>query len=95
MYLGYDYFIEFMITPFQQNIRSEFGKELFAQSLFEGFVTKLKVSLIAGVVLALPVYIYHVIRFTFPALKRNEKIAILSGLAVSTLLVWKCVSNFF
>lgn len=91
MYMSYDYFIEFMITPFQENIRSEFGKELFAQSLFEGFLTKLKVSLIAGTILALPIYLYHIIKFTFPALKRKEKVTIISGLGVSILLIWGSV----
>ncbi len=82
----YDIFINYLIVPFQNSIHSELGKELFVQSLFEGFITKFKVSFIIGGFMASPAIIYHILRFIFPAIGKKEKIAIIFGLFISVLL---------
>jgi sec-independent protein translocase protein TatC len=58
-------------------------KQLFINTLFEGFLTKLKISLLAGFIISFPVHLYNAIRFIFPALKVKEKRVIVIGLFIS------------
>lgn len=95
-FLTYDWTIATLIVPFQENIVTEFGKELFVQTLFEGFITKFKLSMSIGVIIALPAIIYHVLRFVFPALRKKERIALILGLLTSiALAAGSCYLTFF
>lgn len=57
------------------------GEMLYMQTLFEGFLTRLKLSILTGVILSLPVHVFNVVRFTFPALSGREKriVAVAAG----------------
>ena len=60
---------------------------LFINTIFEGFLVRVKVALIAGVVLSLPVHLYNVVRFIFPGLTLRERRAISAALAASFALL--------
>ncbi len=95
-FLSYDWTITYLIIPFQENIVTEFGKELFVQTLFEGFITKFKLSMALGLIIALPAIIYHLLRFIFPALRKKERIALILGLITSiALAIGSCYLTFF
>ena len=46
----------------------------------------MKVSLLSGFVLGMPVIVYQIMRFTLPGLNRREKIWLLLGVPLATLL---------
>src|SRR4051794_28045311 len=46
---------------------------LFVTGIFEGFYIRLKVSLILGIVVSSPIWLYHLWAFITPALRRPEK----------------------
>lgn len=60
---------------------------LFINTIFEGFLVRVKVALIAGVVLSLPVHFYNVVRFIFPGLTLRERRAVSGALAASFVLL--------
>ena len=60
---------------------------LYINTVFEGFLVRLKVAVIAGVVMSLPVHLYNVVRFVFPALSRRERRAMGGALFASTVLL--------
>ena len=60
---------------------------LFINTIFEGFLVRVKVALIAGVVLSLPVHCYNVVRFIFPGLTLRERRAISAALVASFALL--------
>jgi len=82
-YLIYPQVIAALMSPFNNLDNSALSDELFITTLFEGFVVKLKLSLILGVILSFPLHLYNLIRFVFPGLKRKEKIWISVGIVVS------------
>jgi sec-independent protein translocase protein TatC len=59
------------------------GGQLYLTTVYEGFLARIKISLIAGIVLTLPVHIYNALVFVFPALTPREKrivsIVVISG----------------
>lgn len=59
---------------------------LLITDVFGGVFIRLKVSFLAGVVLAAPVWLYQLWAFVTPGLKRNEKRYGIGFVAVSTLL---------
>jgi sec-independent protein translocase protein TatC len=65
-----DDFIEFLKEPAEE--RRE-GFQLQFIEPFENFVIYFKVSLLGGLVLAMPVIVYHALRFVSPALHGNER----------------------
>jgi sec-independent protein translocase protein TatC len=79
--------IALLEAPFRQVGESPGDNVLFASSIFEGFVIRLQISFIAGIIATLPVHIYNVIRFVFPALESKEKKIIVVSLVSSFLLV--------
>lgn len=60
---------------------------LFINTIFEGFLVRVKVALIAGAVLSLPVHLYHLVRFIFPGLTGRERRAVTATLAASFVLL--------
>ena len=46
---------------------------LYSYTLIEGFVVKLKLSLMAAVIATLPVHIINCLGFIFPGLRKKEK----------------------
>jgi sec-independent protein translocase protein TatC len=65
---------------------------LFINTIFEGFLVRVKVALIAGAVLATPVHLYNLVRFIFPGLTRRERRAVTAILAASFVLL---LAGFF
>ena len=60
---------------------------LFINTIFEGFLVRVKVALIAGAVLSLPVHLYNLVRFIFPGLTRRERRAVMATLTASFVLL--------
>ena len=82
----YERAIHFLSRPFQ-SLLMQSEHPFFAYTLFEGFFTKVKLSLLLGVVLASPLLLYQLLRFLLPGLKRVEKkivfIALFFGLILA------------
>lgn len=92
-YIFFNPIVAFLFQPFRRvNALSARDEILFVNSLFEGFVVRIKVSILAGIVFSLPVHIYNLIRFVLPGLLPRERRIILASVAVSFVLV---VSSFY
>lgn len=86
-YALHEAILDLLLAPLEP-IRARLGEQqLYATSLFEGFLVRVKVALLAGVVVSLPVHGYNVVRFVFPALQPRERRVIAGSLAVSLALV--------
>jgi sec-independent protein translocase protein TatC len=83
----YDRIIELLYRPLR--VLEESGEEslLYINTIFEGFLTRLKVSVLAGFVLSFPVHLLNVIRFTFPGLSRRERRIVSVTLVCSAVFV--------
>jgi len=66
---------------------------LVISGIAEGFLAQLRMTIIAGLILSLPVHIFGIIRFVFPGLTAREKRIIMIFLAVS--LVFIVVGTYF
>ena len=83
----FDPIIDFLYKPFSTMEGLDTTDTLFISFLFEGFVTKLKISVMAGLTLAIPVIIFMLVRFTLPALKRKEKNVLFGALFCGAILI--------
>lgn len=79
--------MEVLFKPFEQIPATQLGSKLFANTIFEMFMTKLEVSILAGIILTLPVHIYSIVSFILPALIKKERRVLIISLIVSTVLV--------
>lgn len=78
----------YFIFPIVFNaIHSVLKEELYATGIAEGFLTRLRISILGGVFLSIPLFIFQVILFIFPALKKREKIFMLL-LMISTFFLF-------
>lgn len=88
-YFIYDQILAVLMTPLAElSGKSPTGHMFFVTSLFEGFVTRLKFSFIAGFIFSFPVHLYHFLRFILPALKKREKKLLILSLIASTFLAF-------
>lgn len=71
----YDSIFAFFFRPFEA-LEEVLGQMLFISYVYEGFLMKIKLSMIAGLVLSSPVHIFNILAFIFPALTRKERITI-------------------
>ena len=78
--------LAFFTQPFDQIANGENGS-LFIHSLLEGFITRLKISVLGGLIASLPIHMFNLIAFIFPGLKPKERRVFVVSLAVSFLLV--------
>ena len=85
-FLVYDWIFAFFYRPFAP-LENTFGNTLFINTIFEGFTVKLKLSIIAGVILSFPVHIYNIVRFVLPGLLKRERKIVIMTLFVSFALV--------
>jgi sec-independent protein translocase protein TatC len=87
-YIFFNPIVAFLFQPFRGakalSVRDEI---LFVNSLFEGFVVRIKVSIWAGIVFSLPVHVYNIIKFVLPGLTSRERKVILISLVVSFCMV--------
>ena len=59
---------------------------LFVNTIFEGFLIKIKVAFLSGTLLSSPVHVYNLIKFIFPGLTVKEKKVIVGIFLLSALL---------
>ncbi|MFO7849955.1 MAG: twin-arginine translocase subunit TatC [Spirochaetia bacterium] len=88
MYNFFDPVVAFLYTPFSGIPQTVEGSTLFAHHVFEGFLTRLKISVFVGLVLSSPIIIFLLIRFVFPALTKRERRITLWTLVSSAVLVF-------
>ena len=86
-FLLFKYILALLFRPFESLEAYAGDKQLFINTIFEGFLTKLKISILAGIIFSFPVHLYNLVCFIFPALRRREKRIIVAGLAVSFVLI--------
>ena len=76
-----DQLLEFVVAPIKKSIDS-----LYFLTPHEAFMTKMKLSLVTGVVLGLPVIFYQLWKFVSPGLYPSEKKKVFPLVLISTLL---------
>lgn len=86
-FIFFEPIIEFLYAPFLTIEGSGTNDTLFINNIFEGFLTKLKISILSGLTLSFPLILFKVLQFVFPALGRRERRVILYTLLVSSVLV--------
>ena len=87
-YVFFDPIVAFLFRPFREiSALSARDEILFVNSLFEGFVVRVKVSVLAGIVFSLPVHVYNIVRFVLPGLLKQERRVVLIFLAASFALI--------
>jgi len=91
------YILAFLIAPFTKAVdkinvgRAESGLELINDGLIltqllEQFFVYVKLAIFGGIILAFPVFAYHIYRFVAPGLYKKERKAFLPYLIISPLL---------
>jgi sec-independent protein translocase protein TatC len=86
-FIFYDPIIALLFAPFNA-LGQKMGEHiLYAHTLFEGFSIKLQISFVSGIISTLPVHLYNIIKFVFPALMPKEKKIIVVSLVSSFFLV--------
>ncbi|MDC7241945.1 MAG: twin-arginine translocase subunit TatC [Spirochaetales bacterium] len=81
----YDQIFSFFFEPFSV-LEEILGQTLFISYIYEGFLIKIKLSLIAGLVISSPVHLFNILAFVFPALTRKERWIIGLCLVVAVVL---------
>ena len=77
---------DFLVAPLNQALEATGKGSLAIHDIFEGIITQLKVSILAGVLLASPVIFHQIWKFVFPALTESEAKLILPVSITSTVL---------
>lgn len=88
-YIFYDFFYTLFSKPFLE-ISSE--NSFYVTSVIEAVLIKLKFSLIFGIILSIPVFSFHILRFCIPGLTKRESKILIYTIASSFLLA---VGSFF
>src|SRR3954462_12288339 len=70
-YFASDRIFAFMIAPLRQNLQP--GQNLIGTGVAEAFFIEMKVGLVGGLFVALPVIFYQIWRFLAPGLLGDEK----------------------
>ena len=83
---------DFLFEPVETALKKSGKGSLAVHSLLEGFMNKIKISALAGFVLASPVISYQIWRYIAPALYPHEKQFVLPLAMASTLLFLMGVS---
>ena len=78
--------ISIFTEPFTR-IDSLVEKTLVVSSIAEGFVAQLKITVIGGFIVSMPVHIFGIIRFVLPGLSVREKRIVISFLFFSLMLI--------
>jgi len=77
----------FFIDDITNILKAPLGDtDLYVIEMIEGFTTSMRVSLMAGIVLAMPFLIYQFLMFIIPALTRRERRAVYIVLPFITLM---------
>jgi len=86
-YYFFDPIVDFLYAPFLAIEGLDTEDTLFVNFLFEGFLTRLKVSVLSGFTLSIPVMLFMTVRFVLPALKKKEKRVLFLAIFTGTFLV--------
>lgn len=78
--------INLFTQPFA-GVSSVGDKTLVVSSIAEGFVSQLKITVIGGFILSMPVHIFGIVRFIFPGLTKKERRIVLFFLTFSFILI--------
>lgn len=87
-YAGYDRLVAVLLQPFRS---VALPHQFYMPNFFDPFLLRVKVALVGGAVMALPIVGFHVVHFLSPALKPAEKrglavmLGIGTGLAVASV----------
>lgn len=77
---------DFLVAPLNDALLATGRGSLATHDIFEGIITQLKVSMLAGVLTASPIIFYQLWQFVFPALTEDEvKLVVPVSLASSLL----------
>ena len=71
-FIAHKYIVDLFIK-FYSTISPDETSTLYVNSIIEGMTTKIKISLISGLILSTPIHLQNIISFVFPALKKKEK----------------------
>jgi sec-independent protein translocase protein TatC len=82
----HDYIVNLFIQFFS-TVSLDENSSLFVNSVVEGMTTKLKISIVSGLVLSTPIHLHNIIAFVFPALEKKEKRYITIALVCSFVLI--------
>jgi len=86
-FVFYDRLIGLLTAPFAGlDLSSANRAPLFVTTVTEGFLIRIKTSIVAGFVASLPFTLYQVLRFVFPGLRRTERRTVAATLASSFAL---------
>lgn len=74
----YDQILELLLKPFETTIarleqKRDFDAKVVVTGVSSAFILQTKVSLVSGIVLASPVWLYELWAFIMPGLHRNER----------------------
>lgn len=83
----YNHIIDLLYDPLTVLARRDDGNLLYINTIFEGFLTRLKISIMSGAVLSFPVHLFNALRFVFPGLHAKEKRILIISLAASFVFV--------
>jgi sec-independent protein translocase protein TatC len=85
-YIFYNQILKLLLNPISAIIEPD-NKYLFITTIYEGFLAKLKISIIFGLIASLPVHLYNIITFIFPGLKAREKKILITATFASLFLI--------
>ena len=77
---------KFLVAPLDEALQTTGRGSLATHDIFEGIITQLKVSILAGILTASPVIFYQMWKFIFPALTEDEVKLVIPVSIASTLL---------
>ena len=86
-FIFYDFIISILFRPFESLKITGMSDVLFVNTIFEGFLIKIKVAFLSGILFSSPVHIYNLIKFIFPGLTLKEKKVVVISLFASFLLI--------
>ena len=86
-FTAYDRIVKLLYRPLEVLEREDNENLLFINTIFEGFSTRLRISILAGIVLSFPVHLFNAIMFVFPGLKRREKRVVSVSLVCSFIFI--------
>lgn len=86
-FVFYDRIIDLLYRPLKVLDINSGMDLLYINTIFEGFLTRLKISLLSGIVLSFPVHLFNVIYFIFPGLMGREKRIVSIALAFSFIFI--------
>lgn len=85
-----DYLLSFILVPFK-SIDNFNETTLVVSTLFEGFLTHMKLSLYAGMLFSSPVLLFQLLKFCFPGMTSKEKKVVTLVLSCSFFLILSAI----